>query len=128
MLKGCIGRMESRESLAQTVAQMALAAALVDPRFPPVTKEELPHIEIEVTVLGPLVPIRGPEDFRIGKDGLFIVALGRSGVLLPQVAVENGWDSLAFLGHVCRKAGLDEGAWEHPHARLCAFAGKVFSS
>lgn len=127
-LRGCIGRMESRDSLPETVSRMALAAALEDPRFPPLAAEEMRGLCLEVTVLGPLMPLSGPGGLRIGEDGVLIAYKGRTGVLLPQVAVDYGWDAETFVNQVCRKAGLPEGAWMEPGAALYSFFGKVFSS
>ena len=125
-LRGCIGRMTSSEPLKDTVAQMALAAAFEDPRFEPLDKTELPEISLEITVLGPLKRIKGPQDFVIGVHGLYITRGYRSGVLLPQVAVECGWDGLTFLEQVCRKAALPQDAWKSPESSLYAFEGFVF--
>ncbi len=125
-LRGCIGRMKSSDPLKDTVAQMAEAAAFEDPRFEPLDKSELPDISVEITVLGELKPIRGPQDFRIGIHGLYIVRGYRSGVLLPQVAVECGWDALTFLEQVCRKAGLPQDSWNSPDSSLYAFEGFEF--
>jgi len=125
-LRGCIGRMYSPAPLADTVAEMARAAAFEDPRFPPVNASELADLEIEITLLSPLAPIE-PEAVRVGTHGLLISAFGRSGVLLPQVPVEYGWDRETFLAQVCRKAGLPPDAWKSPMAQLYGFEGFVFS-
>jgi AmmeMemoRadiSam system protein A len=125
-LRGCIGRMTSSEPLKDTVALMAQAAAFEDPRFEPLDKTELPEIQVEITVLGKLMPIKGPDDFTIGKHGLYITRGFRSGVLLPQVAVECGWDALTFLEQVCRKAGLPQDSWKSADSSLYAFEGFVF--
>ncbi|KFO67820.1 hypothetical protein ER57_08325 [Smithella sp. SCADC] len=125
-LRGCIGRMQSNDPLARTIADMALAAAFEDPRFAPVAAEELPRLEIEITLLSPLKPIL-PEQVVVGKHGLLISALGRSGVLLPQVPTEYGWDRETFLEQLCRKAGLAAGTWKSSLAQLYGFEGFVFS-
>ncbi|MEN6498986.1 MAG: AmmeMemoRadiSam system protein A [Rectinema sp.] len=125
-LRGCIGRMQSDDPLVTTVSEMAYAAAFEDPRFPPLRKEEMDLITIEITVLSPLRPI-APEEVVIGKHGLLISAFGRSGVLLPQVPVEYGWDRETFLEQVCRKAGLPADAWKSSRAMLYGFEGFVFS-
>jgi AmmeMemoRadiSam system protein A len=124
-LRGCVGRIRSDEPLLRTVAGMAVAAAAEDGRFPPVGGDELGHLRIEVSVLGPMAPIR-PEEVDVGRHGLLIEHQGRRGVLLPQVPVEHGWDRAAFLGHTCRKAGLPEDAWKEPGAGLLAFTADVF--
>ncbi|MHB9151289.1 MAG: AmmeMemoRadiSam system protein A [Spirochaetales bacterium] len=126
-LRGCIGRMHSGRPLCETVRDMALAAAFEDPRFMPMSKAEYSEIAIEITVLGPMIRIQGKDDFSIGTHGLYIAAKGRSGVLLPQVATEYGWDKEEFLSHLCVKAGLPLAAWREPGAELFAFEGLVFS-
>lgn len=125
-LRGCIGRMRENRSLSETIAEMAWAAASEDPRFSPLEKDELPLIEIEITILSPLEPI-SPAEVEVGRHGLLISAQGRSGVLLPQVPQEFGWDRLTFLKQLCRKAGLAPDAWESPSASLYGFEGFVFS-
>jgi len=125
-LRGCIGRMQSSDPIVTTVSEMAYAAAFEDPRFPPLRKEELELIDIEITLLSPLRPI-APEDVVVGRHGILISAWGRSGVLLPQVPVEYGWDRETFLDQVCRKAGLPTDTWKSPQAQLYGFEGFVFS-
>lgn len=124
-LRGCVGRLESDEPLVVTVARMAVAAAVHDGRFDPVRREELDRLWLEVSALGELRPIR-PEEIEVGKDGLIVSCSGRRGVLLPQVAVEHGWDADTFLDRTCGKAGLPAGAWRRPEASLQAFTAEVF--
>ncbi len=125
-LRGCIGCVEPRaESLAEIVVRMAEAAASQDPRFPPLFPDELPEASIEISVLGPLVPVTRPEDIRIGRDGLVVERDGHRGLLLPQVAVEWGWDVQTFLAETCRKAGLPPTAWREG-ARVYRFEADVF--
>lgn len=125
-LRGCIGRMKSDERLPDLVAEMARAAAFEDPRFPPLEAEELDSVEFEITVLGPMENMKDPSELLIGKHGLYIVHRGRAGVLLPQVATEQGWDRWEFLDRVCWKAGLPEGSWKEPGARVYLFEGLAF--
>jgi AmmeMemoRadiSam system protein A len=125
-LRGCIGRLRGFGPLLETVEEMALAAAFEDPRFDPLRAEELDAIDIEITILSPFRKIGGPGDVLIGRDGVYIASMGRSGILLPQVATEYGWDAPSFLEHVCIKAGLPTGAWKDPGAQLYAFEGLVF--
>lgn len=125
-LRGCIGNLTSARPLAETAKSMAAAAAFEDPRFLALTSGELADLEVEITVLGDFFPIAGPKDFEIGRHGLFITTEGKSGILLPQVAVEYSWGPETFLAQVCRKAGLDAAAWKSPDARIYAFAGSVF--
>jgi AmmeMemoRadiSam system protein A len=124
-LRGCVGLMRSDGPLLETVARMAVAAAIEDGRFAPVTRAELDHLSIEVSALSPLQPIR-PEDVEVGRHGLLIAQGGRRGVLLPQVPEEHGWDREAFLVHTCRKAGLSDDAWKKPGVELLAFTADVF--
>jgi AmmeMemoRadiSam system protein A len=124
-LRGCVGLMRSDQSLLETVARMAVAAATEDGRFDPVTEAELGELKIEVSALGPLEPIR-PEAVEVGRHGLLISYGGRRGVLLPQVPVEHGWDRETFLAHTCGKAGLPEDTWRKPGIELLAFTAAVF--
>lgn len=126
MLRGCIGRMQSNLPLEETIAQMAMAAAFEDPRFDPVEEKELGTLSIEISILGPLERIRAPEEVEVGRHGLYIHCQGMSGVLLPQVATEYGWDRYTFLDQVCRKAGLRLGKWKSEDAIIHVFEGLVF--
>ena len=124
-LRGCIGTIAARWPLARAVVEMARAAALYDPRFRPVSPEELGELELEISVLTPLRPCR-PQQVQVGRDGLMIEMDGRRGLLLPQVPVEWGWDRRRFLEGVCRKAGLPADAWRSSRARLSCFQAVVF--
>jgi AmmeMemoRadiSam system protein A len=117
--------MSSEDTLLETVARMAVAAAIEDGRFEPVTRAELDHLSIEVSALSPLQPIR-PEEVEVGRHGLLVTLGGRRGVLLPQVPKEHGWDRETFLVHTCRKAGLSDDAWKRPGVELLAFTADVF--
>jgi len=125
-LRGCIGYVTPQVPLYQAVADMAVNAAVRDPRFPPVTKDELRKLRIEISVLSPLAPCPDPQTVQVGKHGLVIQKSGRSGLLLPQVPVEWGWDRRQFLEQVCRKAGLSAGAYREPDAVLMTFTAVVF--
>lgn len=125
-LRGCIGQVEPRTTLAETVAQAAEAAACRDPRFEPVGPAEVRGLAIEVSVLTSPVPIR-PEAVEVGRHGLIVRAWGRSGLLLPQVPVEQGWAREEFLAHTCRKAGLPADAWTRPGTEILGFEAEVFS-
>jgi AmmeMemoRadiSam system protein A len=125
-LRGCIGTLSPEGDLTRMVPRFALRAALEDPRFPPLAPEELPECEIEISVLTPPAAVEDPETIEIGRDGLIIESRGQSGLLLPQVATEWGFDRERFLAEVCRKAGLSPGAWREPGARLWAFQAEVF--
>jgi AmmeMemoRadiSam system protein A len=124
-LRGCVGRMWSDLPLAETVARMAVAAALEDGRFPRVRDEEVDDLVIEISALGPLEPMR-PEEIVVGVHGLLLRARGRSGVLLPQVASTNGWDREEFLDHTAEKAGLPPEAWRWADVEILAFTAEVF--
>lgn len=126
-LRGCIGFLRLQDGLADTIADAAVRAATEDPRFPPVLENELDALRIEVTLLGPMERIVDANDFTIGMHGLVLEHKGRRGLLLPQVAVENGWDRARFLSALCRKAQLADRAWEWPDAVLSRFEGKKFS-
>ena len=123
-LRGCIGYTEPHAPLYRVVRECAVAAATEDPRFPRVTKEEVADLRIEISVLTPLSPIR-PEDVTVGVHGLQIRKGANRGLLLPQVAVEHGWDRQMFLSQVCRKAGLPPDAWKED-AELYSFTAEVF--
>jgi AmmeMemoRadiSam system protein A len=125
-LRGCIGTVEPRDlSLAATVALMARAAAADDPRFAPVQPREVPGLDIEISVMGPLVPVGSPDEIAIGRDGLVVEEGFHRGLLLPQVPVEWGWDRGTFLRQACAKAGLPHDAWRG-RARLFRFSAEVF--
>jgi AmmeMemoRadiSam system protein A len=116
-LRGCIGHVEAVEPLWESVRDMARAAAERDSRFPALRPDELPGLQIEISVLSPLVPIR-PDEIRVGVHGLYVRRGSQSGLLLPQVAVEWGWAAPEFLRRTFEKAGLPLST---PDARLCAF-------
>jgi MEMO1 family protein len=125
-LRGCIGHIVGRYPVAETISQMAVAAALQDPRFPPVTRTEWPNIEIEISVLTPLKEISDPAVIEVGRHGIYIQKGDRSGLLLPQVATEYGWDKMTFLEQTCRKAGLTTDAWKDRSAKLYIFSAQIF--
>lgn len=125
-LRGCIGVTASDRPLPETARHVAAAAALEDPRFPPVTPEELPELSWEITLLEPPHPIT-PADVVVGRDGLAIRWGGHHGVLLPQVAVEERWSREEFLSAVCRKAGLAPDFWRTGQPELHAFSATVIS-
>jgi len=124
-LRGCIGFIEPIYPLCQAVIQAAYYAALEDRRFGPVTANELKDLEVEVSVLSPLTRITQTGLIQVGKHGLVIARDGRKGLLLPQVAVENGWTRDEFLEEACLKAGLPGGAWKKG-AEIHTFEALVF--
>lgn len=124
-LRGCIGILAATEPLGRTVAECARAAAFEDPRFPPLRAEEIPALTLEVSVLGPRRLLADPASLRLGEEGLVVTSGARSGLLLPQVALEQGWGAVEFLEGTCRKAGLPRTAWRDG-ARVERFAAQVF--
>jgi AmmeMemoRadiSam system protein A len=125
-LRGCIGHIESDRPLPDVVASCAVSAASSDPRFPPVTAAELPQVDIELSVLGPVEIVHRLEEIEIGHHGLLVESGWRRGLLLPQVATEWGWDAATFVAQTCRKAGLPPDAWPEGGAALYRFAAEVF--
>jgi AmmeMemoRadiSam system protein A len=125
-LAGCIGTFRSDKPLAEVVEEMAISAALHDPRFPSVRGEDLQSMEIEISALTPLREITDVSDIEVGTHGIYISRGARGGVLLPQVAVEHGWDREQFLAHTCLKAGLPPDAWQEG-ATIEVFSAEVFS-
>jgi len=125
VLRGCIGFVEPATPLFQTVIQATLAAATRDPRFNPVTPEELDDIDIEISILTPMKKISNPSLVEVGRHGLLVIWKERRGLLLPQVPVENGWSRRTFLEQTCLKAGLPKNAWK-TGAELYVFEALVF--
>jgi|SRR5580704_102667 AmmeMemoRadiSam system protein A len=123
-LQGCVGFVFPVASLYRTVAETARAAAFEDTRFPPVTHEQAPDLQVSLSILSPLQALRA-EDVEIGRHGLLISQLGRRGLLLPQVPVEHAWDRVTFLEQTCRKAGLPPDAWRKG-ATIEGFTAEVF--
>ena len=116
----CCGETTPRRSLVESVCEMAVASALSDPRFPPVVPAEVVALRIEITVLSAMQPIDARE-VEVGRHGLLVTRDDRRGLLLPQVAPEQGWDRDELLAAVCRKAELPETAWREPATRLLGF-------
>ena len=124
-LRGCIGHVEPTEPLGTVVPRCAVAACSSDPRFPPVTPGELAQIDVEISLLGPLEPIAGPDDILVGRHGLVVERGWQRGLLLPQVATEWTWSAEEFLAHTCQKAGLPRDAWQKG-ATIWRFEAEVF--
>jgi AmmeMemoRadiSam system protein A len=123
-LRGCVGYVLPTSPVYRAVAETARAAAFDDNRFPPVTADEAPHLEIELSILSPPEPFH-PEAIEVGRHGLLVSQHGRRGLLLPQVPVERKWDRTTFLEQTCRKAGLPLDAWRKG-ASILAFSAEVF--
>jgi AmmeMemoRadiSam system protein A len=124
-LRGCVGYPNAILPLYRTVAETARAAAFDDSRFAPVSSLEAQQLTISLSILSPLRSVAAA-DVRPGRDGLVISFQGRRGLLLPQVAIDHGWDRVKFLEQTCRKAGLPPDAWQHG-ASIEAFTAEVFS-
>lgn len=125
-LRGCIGSIRAVEPLFRAVVSSALSAAFRDPRFLPVRPDEMAKLELEISVMGPIVMVRQTQEIEVGRDGL-IISRGRyAGLLLPQVATEYGWDRQTFLDQTCIKAGLEPGAWRNEQTRIEKFSAEVF--
>jgi MEMO1 family protein len=124
-LRGCIGFIDPIMPLGRAVIRAAVYAATEDPRFPRVGPDELAGLRFEISVLTPARGIDDPKTVRVGTHGLIVEQGGRRGVLLPQVAVDEGWDRSTFLDQVCLKAGLPPDAWRRG-AKLSVFEAVVF--
>ena len=118
LLRGRMGFADARYPLYEGIIKAAQSAALTDPRFPPVEAEEMEDLQIEISVLERprMVEVRNPEDLLdqivVGRDGLIVIGTFHNGLLLPEVAVENKWNSKRFLEQTCVKAGLPKNVWE----------------
>lgn len=124
-LRGCIGHMVAEMPLYKAVQEMTIAAAMDDPRFPPLGEDELAGVKIKISVLSPLKEISSLEEIEVGKHGVMIIQEGRRGVLLPEVPVSRGWDRETFLMHLCMKAGLPLDAWKNK-PQLFTFTSNEF--
>jgi uncharacterized protein len=125
-LRGCIGHITAARPLVDTVKEAAQGSAFEDPRFPPLKPDEWAAVRIEISVLSPFQRIADPALVQPGLHGVLVRRGGRSGLLLPQVAEEQGWDREAFLSHACRKAGLPMDAWKSPDTEIEVFTATVF--
>ena len=131
-LRGCIGYPLPVKKLSEGLIDAAISAATQDTRFNPVTVDELDGIIFEVTVLTPPVEIKVKQsseyltEIKVGRDGLIIENAYTSGLLLPQVPTEYGWNVKEFLEHTCQKAGLEKEAWEDKETKISRFQGVIF--
>ncbi|MCJ7507703.1 MAG: AmmeMemoRadiSam system protein A [candidate division Zixibacteria bacterium] len=125
-LRGCIGYIQAIKPLYITIEEMAEQAALHDPRFAPVSEEELNDLGIEISVLTPLKKISDISQIEVGRDGIYIRKGFNSGLLLPQVATEYGWDRGTFLEQTCYKAGLPPNAWKEKTCEIYIFSADIF--
>jgi len=125
-LRGCIGYIKAVKPLWETVQEMAVAAAFHDPRFPSLKAEELKDLTFEISVLSPLQRIKDIGEIEVGKHGLYLVRGYNSGLLLPQVAAEYGWDRETYLTETCYKAGLSPQAWLDKETEIYIFSADYF--
>jgi uncharacterized protein len=131
-LRGCIGFPRAVYPLRVAIPRAAQAAATEDPRFLPLRSTDLSRVTVEVSILTEPEPMPGPkgragtDSIRVGVDGLIVEGYGQSGLLLPQVAAEQGWNAEQFLRETCRKAGLDGAAWRAPAVRVYRFQAGIF--
>ncbi|NQT75708.1 MAG: AmmeMemoRadiSam system protein B [Candidatus Omnitrophica bacterium] len=126
-LRGCIGYIIAVKPLHETVKDVARSAAINDYRFSPVTEKELDELELEISALTPLKRIKGIDEIEVGKHGLYMKRGLNSGLLLPQVATEYGWDKETFLQHTSMKAGLPQDAWKDSSTEIYTYSAEVFS-
>jgi len=124
-LRGCIGHPPGDRPLAEIIPEMAVAAATGDPRFPSMRPDELDDCVVEISVLGPISPVADVAEIVVGRHGLIVEQGWHRGLLLPQVAVEYGWDREAFIERTCGKAGLPADAWKRG-AKVSLFEAEVF--
>lgn len=125
-LRGCIGNMVGHGPLVNTIQEMAIAAATSDPRFMPVRIDEMPEIDLEISVLSPMRRITDVSEIQVGVHGIMMSRGLNRGVLLPQVAVEYNWDRETFLKETCNKAGLPADAWKDSKTTIEIFSAEVF--
>jgi AmmeMemoRadiSam system protein A len=124
-LRGCIGAIVADAPLPEVVGEVAVKAALEDPRFSPVSVQELDQLTYEVSVLSPLERVGSVDQIVVGKHGLLIESGRHRGLLLPQVATEYGWTTTEFLAHTCRKAGLPPDAWQRKETMIFSFTAEL---
>ena len=131
-LRGCIGFPTPEKKLYQSLVDAAIASATADPRFSPIKYEELKDISFEVTVLTPPVEVKVENTLeytskiKVGRDGLIVKWEFGSGLLLPQVPIEWGWNEEEFLNHTCEKAGAPHDCWKRKETKILRFEGIIF--
>ena len=124
-LRGCIGHILPVKALVEDIKTLARESAFHDPRFPALIQEELELIDIEISVLSPL-ELSSPDKVIVGKHGIIMKNAYNSGVLLPQVPIEQGWNREEFLTHTCYKAGMNGDCWKDPGTQIEIFTAVVF--
>ncbi len=126
-LRGCIGLIDSDDPLKVTIPRMAISAAVDDPRFPPLSAQEVDQVTIEITLLSKLLRVKSLTDIIIGKHGLLIRYKTKQGLFLPQVAVENQWSRQQFLENLCaNKIGVMKNCYLEPEAQIYYFTARIF--
>lgn len=125
-LRGCIGHLEGNKPIWETVKLMAKQAGFQDPRFPPLSREEFEKVEIEISILSPITECPDTEQIEPGRHGLVVQRGMHSGLLLPQVATEQGWNRQTFLSQTCLKAGLPADSWKNKKVQIYWFEAEVF--
>lgn len=126
-LRGCIGYIRPFKNILDSIHDMALAAAFEDSRFPPLAAHELSELSIEISILSPMEEMKNADEIVIGTHGLYLQHPYGSGLLLPQVAPDWGWNKEEFLRQICHKAGLPSGSYLDPSAMLFSFTADIFS-
>jgi AmmeMemoRadiSam system protein A len=126
-LRGCIGYITGVKPLIETVKDVASSSAFNDPRFSPITENEYDDLELEISVLSPIRKVKNIDEIKVGVHGIVIKRGYYSGLLLPQVATEYGWDRDTFLSHTCNKAGLPSDAWKKLDTSIEIFSAIVFN-
>ncbi len=125
-LRGCIGNIFPNQEVYKAIARNTISSAFYDRRFMPVTEHELNNIEIEISVLSDIMPIKGHDEYDVTKHGIIIRKGDASAVFLPQVATEQQWDKEETLNHLCRKAGLPQNGWKENGMQFSVFTAEVF--
>lgn len=125
-LRGCIGHIVGDKPVYETVWEMAQAAAFSDPRFPPLTRDEFERLEIEISILSPIEPCPDTAQIEPGRHGLVVRRGRQTGLLLPQVATEWGWDAKTFLAQTCNKAGMEPTCYQDENTQVLWFEAEVF--
>ena len=126
-LRGCIGTLEATDPLFEVIQDLSISSGFRDPRFPPLDLSELDDINIEISVLTPLEEVTSLAEIEVGTHGLYAKQGLRSGVLLPQVPVEQGWNREEFLSSTCRKAGLSPDEWKNGNVDFFSFTAEIFA-
>lgn len=126
-LRGCVGEVKPEKPLLQTVIDAAYNAAVNDPRFNPVTLDELEDISIEISIISDLKEIKNIEEIEVGTHGIIMEQGEKIGLLLPQVATDYSWDRETFLNQTARKAGLTYDAWKKGNVKISIFTAEIIN-